>query len=308
MPTYTIQHITEYKYDAPVIDSTNLIKIYPFQSDSQNVISQEVIITHDPLINFYIDYWGNRVGVFTLTEPHESIKIDSRIKVHKDAPIRKLMKPLPEILKIDYTLPEHIQSQNLILEIISNAPISSNPKTLIQWCNEYVYTHFKYSKGITDAYTTLDEILKIGGGVCQDLAHVLIQMLRTLGITCRYVSGYLCPNKNGMRGQGATHAWVEVWTDDEGWCGIDPTNNMWVKDTHIKLSVGRNFNDCSPIKGTFKGIANQSLSIYVSVGYEDGQVIEDTNDVVMQQERLLVPANIPKKYYEQQQQQQQQQQ
>jgi len=83
---------------------------------------------------------------------------------------------------------------------------------------------------------------------------------------------------------------------------------MWVKDTHIKLSVGRNFNDCSPIKGTFKGIANQSLSIYVSVGYEDGQVIEDTNDVVMQQERLLVPANIPKKYYEQQQQQQQQQQ
>lgn len=302
MSTYTIQHITEYKYDAPIIDSVNMIKVYPYQSDDQNVISQEVLITNDPLINFYIDYWGNRVGIFSITEPHETIKIDSRIKIHKEAPALKLMKPLPEIIKLDYTLPEVIQSQSIILDIIKDAPLTEHKRTLIEWCNHYVYTHFKYEKGITDAYTTLDDILKIGKGVCQDLAHVLIQMLRTLGITCRYVSGYICPNKNGMRGQGATHAWVEVWLDDYGWFGIDPTNNMWVYDTHIKLSAGRNFNDCSPMKGTFKGIANQSLSIYVSVGYEDGHVIEDTNDVVMHQERVLVPAVIPKKYYEQQQQ------
>lgn len=305
MPTYTIQHITEYKYDAPVIDSTNLIKIYPFQSDDQNVISQEVIINTDPLMNFYIDYFGNRVGVFSVIEPHEYIKIDSRIKVHKEAPQHKLMKPLPEIMKLDYTLPEHIDSQQVILDIIKDAPISATKREIVEWCNQYVYHHFKYQKGITDAYTTLDEILKIGGGVCQDLAHILIQMLRTLGITSRYVSGYICPNKNGMRGQGATHAWVEVWLDEYGWFGIDPTNNVWVTDTHIKLSVGRNFNDCSPVKGTFRGIANQSLSIYVSVGYEDGHIIEDTNEVIMQEERVLVPARIPKKYYEQQQQQQQ---
>lgn len=304
MPIYTIQHITEYQYDAPIIDSTNLVKIYPFQSDDQNVISQEVMITGDPLLNFYIDYFGNRVGVFTLTEPHETIKIDSRIKVTKTPVGQKLMKPLPEILFFDFTLPDHISAQNTILEIIANAPQESDLEDLVTWCNSYVYHHFKYEKGITDAYSTVDEILKIGGGVCQDLAHILIQMLRTLGITCRYVSGYICPNNTGFRGVGATHAWVEVWFLNKGWLGIDPTNNCWVDDMHIKLSVGRNFNDCSPMKGTFKGIANQSLSVYVSVGHEDGYFVEDTNDVLMHQERVLVPAYIPKKYYEQQQQQQ----
>ncbi|MFT3903220.1 MAG: transglutaminase family protein [Niabella sp.] len=304
MPTYTIHHITQYVYDAPVIDSINQIKIYPFHADDQNVIQQDVFISHDPSINFFIDYWGNRVGVFSVTEPHYSIKIDSRLTVHKDAPSLRLMKPLPEIMRLDYTTPEIIESTSKMEEILRDAPIGEHKRTLVQWCNNFVYEHFTYEKGITNIETTVDDILTHGKGVCQDFAHVLLQMLRTLGITSRYVSGYICPNKNGMRGQGATHAWVEVWMDEYGWFGIDPTNRMWVNDTHIKLAVGRNFEDCSPVKGSFKGLANQSLNVYVSVGFEDGHIIEDNNMVTMQQERVAVPAVIPKQFYMQQQQQQ----
>ncbi len=107
-------------------------------------------------------------------------------------------------------------------------------------------------------------------------------MLRSLGIPSRYVSGYICPNKNGMRGEGATHAWVEAWVPGIGWIGNDPTNNAWVTNHHVKLAVGRNFNDCSPIKGTFKGPARQSLSVYVSVGYEDGHTFEEVNKVKLE--------------------------
>jgi transglutaminase-like putative cysteine protease len=102
-----------------------------------------------------------------------------------------------------------------------------------------------------------------------------------MGIPTRYVSGYICPNKNGMRGEGATHAWVEAYIPQLGWTGIDPTNNVWATSHHVKLAVGRNFNDCSPVKGTFKGISRQTLSVYVSVGYEDGHVFEEVNDVQM---------------------------
>ena len=109
----------------------------------------------------------------------------------------------------------------------------------------------------------------------------MLQMLRTLRIPCRYVSGYICPNKDGMRGQGATHAWLEVWIPEYGWAGIDPTNNTWITNTHVKLAIGRNFNDCSPVKGSFKGPANQKLSVYVSVGYEDGHIFEEVNNVKM---------------------------
>ena len=120
-------------------------------------------------------------------------------------------------------------------------------------------------------------------GVCQDFAHVLLQLLRTVGIPSRYVSGYICPNESGLRGEGATHAWVEIYTPTQGWLGLDPTNNIWTMDNHIRLSVGKNFYDCTPVKGTFKGLARQTLSVSVSVGYEDGRHFEEINNVLLEE-------------------------
>ena len=116
----------------------------------------------------------------------------------------------------------------------------------------------------------------------------MLQILRSMKIPCRYVSGYICPNKSGLRGEGATHAWVEAWIPRFGWAGIDPTNNVWVTNTHVKLAVGRHFADCSPVKGAFKGPANQHLSVFVSVDYEDGQIFEELNNVDLKRENLKV--------------------
>jgi transglutaminase-like putative cysteine protease len=149
----------------------------------------------------------------------------------------------------------------------------------VQDCCNYIYENFKYLKGITNVETTVDELLQHRAGVCQDFAHLMLQVLRTLRIPSRYVSGYICPNKSGMRGEGATHAWVEAWLPRYGWVGIDPTNNVWVTNKHVKLAVGRHFKDCSPVKGTFKGTATQKLSVHVSVAYEDGYTFEDVNNV-----------------------------
>ena len=46
-----------------------------------------------------------------------------------------------------------------------------------------------------------------------------------------------------------------------------------------KLATGRNFADCSPVKGSFRGPANQHLSVFVSVDYEDGQIFSELNKV-----------------------------
>jgi transglutaminase-like putative cysteine protease len=158
-------------------------------------------------------------------------------------------------------------------------------------CCAYIYQHFQYQKGITTVETTIDEILEHRSGVCQDFAHVLLQMLRTLGIPARYVSGYICPNKSGMRGEGATHAWIEYYLPGYGWVGLDPTNNVFAGPYHVRLATGRHFGDCSPVKGTFKGLAHQNLSVFVSVGYEDGHVFENLNDV--QQEEMEIEGTLP---------------
>ena len=144
--------------------------------------------------------------------------------------------------------------------------------TAVQQLNKYVYDNFKYIKGITSVETTVDEIWQIKAGVCQDFAHILLVMLRILSIPARYVSGYVCPHDNNLRGEGATHAWVEAYIPFYGWLGIDPTNNCVVDDLHVRLAIGRNFADCSPVKGTYKGTANQTLEVGVSVSHEDGLI------------------------------------
>ena len=116
--------------------------------------------------------------------------------------------------------------------------------------------------------TQVDEIWKLKAGVCQDFAHVLLVMLRMVGIPARYVSGYICPENDELRGAGATHAWVEAYIPFHGWLGFDPTNNCIASDRHIRLAIGRSFTDCTPAKGTYKSSSEHTLGVSVSI--EDG--------------------------------------
>ena len=207
-----------------------------------------------------------------------------------------------DLRTLDFARPESIHPKEVITDMVNEIRHSRDaPAMFIQRCSEYIFDKFEYRKGITTIETTVDEILAHKTGVCQDFAHVLLEMLRSTGIPSRYVSGYICPNQDGARGAGATHAWVEVYLPATGWVGIDPTNNIWVTDQHVVLAVGRHFNDCSPVKGTFKGPANQTLSVLVSVGYENGHTFEEQNAVKM----LIEPSNVPVIDYEAAAQQQQ---
>jgi transglutaminase-like putative cysteine protease len=301
MPVFKIQHVTKYSYNRPVKESVNQVRIYPVASSFQEILNHEVTITGSPEPFFFIDYWGNRCADFSLPGAHSELIISSRLVVRTTGneiteQVYSNWDDLHQLVENDFYLldlskPEDSKSTAIVKTIVES--IAAADKTImqvVQECSAFIYQQFTYIKGITNIETTVDEILEHHSGVCQDFAHVLLQLLRTSGIPARYVSGYICPNKNGMRGEGATHAWVEAFIPKLGWTGIDPTNNVWANTHHVKLAVGRNFNDCTPMKGTFKGLARQTLSVYVSVGYEDGQVFEEINDVQMQVTEASVTA------------------
>lgn len=293
MPVFKIHHITHYQYDRFVQESVNEIRIFSYEDRTQQLLKHELSITGTPEILSYTDYWGNKAGMFNVLLPHKELVIDSRLLVSTKSSAELSINYLGDFnalqaevngqLKLlELSRPDMIVSTEAIAAIIDSIDDNtSSIAEIVQRCCHTIFNSFQYIKGITNIETTVDEILEKKAGVCQDFAHVMLQVLRTLNIPSRYVSGYICPKKDGLRGEGATHAWVEVWLPSQGWAGIDPTNNVWVTNSHVKLAVGRNFNDCSPAKGSFKGPARQNLSVYVSVGYEDGQVYEGINDVAM---------------------------
>jgi transglutaminase-like putative cysteine protease len=294
MAVFKIVHVTKYHYNYPIKESINEIRLFPHNFDNQEVLHYELVLSRNPVMEISNDYYGNRIANFNTLEGHTEMIIESSMLVRVNHSLR-----IPEIDSIavqdlaseiekNITLlrlccPETIKNQNKINAILKRINIVNKPVLEIaQQCNQYVFDKFTYTKGITNIETTIDEILNHKKGVCQDFAHILLQLLRTAGIPSRYVSGYICPNKSGFRGEGATHAWVEIYTPTQGWLGLDPTNNIWTMDNHVRLSVGRNFNDCTPVKGNFKGIARQILTVCVTIGYEDGRHAQELNDVQLQ--------------------------
>ena len=120
-----------------------------------------------------------------------------------------------------------------------------------------LYEDFRYVQGITNIQTTAEEAMELGCGVCQDYSHILISLCHLAGIPARYVVGMLT-------GEGASHAWVEIY-QDEKWYALDPTNNLIVDDQHIKISHGRDYRDCLINQGVFTGYAKQTQEIQVVV-------------------------------------------
>jgi len=278
MPSYKIKHITRYSYSSTVIDCTNQIMLFPIIDGLLEVRNHQVKISYDPVVESFIDYFGNHVGVFSVIKPHTGLLIESVADVITKPIIFPIddMSAAPqwEILRnlkyhtayMDFLKPEIFISYDEVKNILND--IISEEKTPLQNAiafSEYVYNNFTYQKGITSVETKTEDVLKLKAGVCQDFANILIIFLRMFEIPSRYVSGYICPKDKEMRGEGATHAWVEAYIPNYGWLGLDPTNNCIVNDQHVRLATGRNFTDCTPVKGTYKGSGEHILEVSVEI-------------------------------------------
>jgi transglutaminase-like putative cysteine protease len=296
MPRFKIHHKTKYSYEGPVRDSASQIVLFPIKDEFQEVLRHELKITDDPEIEIFKDYYGNEIGSFTHAEPHRELLIDSRVEVitrikpapADDAPVARQWEEISGLAQqvdfIDFLKTEPFAGLQEMMQLpVSNGYRALTCREAAERLNDYVFQNFKYIKGITNVESTLDEVWNLRAGVCQDFAHILLFMLRLIHIPARYVSGYICPNTSRMRGEGATHAWVEAYLPFYGWMGLDPTNNCPANGTHVRLAVGRNFRDCSPVKGTYRGASGHQLEVGVSVAYEDGRTFEEAPAILTPQ-------------------------
>lgn len=331
MSIYTITHTTKYKYAGKVGNSANQIILFPKSGENQKILEQQLTISPEANIDYFSDYFENRIGVFSILDPHDELIILSELRVETHSrPFPVVNIPAQEQWQelkdktyedpfIDFLQAEKFDCQNEVRELLGTL-VSKDKSILdcVQAISAYINANFQYKQGVTTVETQIDEIWENRLGVCQDFAHMMIAMLRLVGIPARYVSGYICPSRGvEMRGEGATHAWVEVYIPTYGWQGNDPTNNCWVNDKHVKIAFGRDFRDCTPIKGTYEGTSSHNLHVSVVIHGDDGSKSGLTEEEIAEKESATIvtvveenvvksnPLNSYQLYIQQQQQQQQ---
>lgn len=244
----------ELRFSEPVWDHYYALRCIPINDDNQKITLTSRYVHPICCLNEVVDGFGNHKYVGHYMDYHKKFEYEIEgIAEVEGMRVRK--EPLHPMYKYPSKYTQYGETIKKTAEEIVLPEGTNLDKALVVM--QYLYDHFQYVSGSTSIATTAEEALKQGKGVCQDYAHIMLALLRYLGIPARYVNGL-------MIGEGFTHAWVEVYTG-EGWYGLDPTNNLHVDDYYIKLAHGRDYSDCVLDKGRFLGVTQQEQEIYVNV-------------------------------------------
>ncbi|QKS72880.1 transglutaminase family protein [Paenalkalicoccus suaedae] len=276
---YQIEHLNVLNYEAPVDQSLNQIRLKPRTDECQRLLTYRPEITPVSLTKEFSDLWGNNVESFFIAEPHKEliVKSTSVVSIQKSPFIRMVQfsDEMDKIFKSDLFHNHYLSFLNdtdstfLTKQQMdeANAEIGeeSNPVEYMLKVMNYMYEKFTYDPDATVVNTRATEAFDLKRGVCQDLTHVMLGLLRAKGIPSRYVSGYLYVGENSaLVGDSATHAWVECMVPGIGWTGLDPTNNVEALEQHIRVGIGRDYQDVSPLQGVYRG-GKHTLDVKVSV-------------------------------------------
>lgn len=271
-----IAHTTGFEYDGKANTSFNEARLTPLTLPGQIVVHSRVEVSPTPWAYTYKDYWGSQVTAFEVLDPHTSLTVTASATVHTDRtpadePVMgwddMRQKALADLHTESLALPERVAPPEDLMALARDIAASSvNPTEAAREVCALVHREVKYVSGSTTVDAFAAHSWAERSGVCQDMAHIVIGALRSIGIPTRYVSGYLHPKVDPVVGEsakGESHAWVEWW--DDGWRGFDPTHDTEPGDRHVIVATGRDYNDVKPLSGIFSGSGTSRMFVDVEV-------------------------------------------
>lgn len=285
---YQISHQTSYQYETPASLCHNMAYLAPVDFNNQKVLDFQYKISPEP--SFLIrrsDFFENEYLYFSIEKTHEKLDVEVQSKIETFVPHWISKPPLQTMpweivaewlrgpMVFNDTRQFTLESDfvQFVAEIKAYTLRSFHPNReifdAIKDLTKRIRADFKFTPGFTDISTPVAEFFQHKKGVCQDYAHFTLSCLRSLGLAAKYVSGYIetlpPPGKPKLVGADASHAWISVFIPDLGWVEFDPTNNLVVSDQHVRVAMGRDFGDITPLKGIVYGLGKQSLKVSVDV-------------------------------------------
>ncbi len=279
---FRIRHTTGFKYEQPAYESHNELRMRPLEGPRQRCISFGLEIDPVGAILEYQDFYGNSVHALSVYPPHGALAIVAQSLVERlpegdDAAGAMTFREFlardlsRNRLEYDFLNPSiYVPFSDPLRKFFWMAHPASDEDVFeyVQRVVSFVCGQFEYEPGLTEVHSTADEILTIGGGVCQDFAHLTIGVLRLAGVPARYVSGYLAPapGSKARAAPSASHAWIEAQVPLLGWVGFDPTHGCRSDYRHIRIAIGRDYADVPPIKGVFRSAGGkQKMTVELDI-------------------------------------------
>jgi transglutaminase-like putative cysteine protease len=268
-----IGHTTRVKYAGPVLTSFNEARMTPLTLPTQTTLESRVTVGPGVPVWTYNDYWGTYVSAFDLPDPHDDLLIRAVATVETEGPAEgrldrePLLAVAPEGRLLEFLLPTTLTTVTPeIVAAVTDDLRSLSPAEAAEAISSRVRDRVSYMPGATGARTDAQEAWDKGQGVCQDMAHVTVALMRAAGLPARYVSGYLHPDPKAEPGStavGQSHAWVEYWAGS--WAALDPTNGTPAGERHVVVARGRDYADVPPLKGIYHGPPESAMEVTVEV-------------------------------------------
>lgn len=303
-----VSHDTHYRYPQAVHTAHHIAHLSPPTAHTQNVLSHQLTVSPEPSAwTQRDDALDNRVTQWQIVGAHDALSVQARSVVET----RCIAPPdLPELGWVEaaahyryrsgqahdaaaaFTFAsKHVPRGEAFTAYA--APSFGADQTLVEAALDLLRRmdeDFSYQALSTTIHTPALAALHAREGVCQDFAHIMLACLRSLGLSACYVSGYLLTQppegQARLRGSDASHAWVALHVPDTtgastgAWLHLDPTNHRSGWDSpgedYVRLALGRDFADVSPLRGVLTGGASHELTVAVTVEpVDDG---DDTGD------------------------------
>jgi transglutaminase-like putative cysteine protease len=274
---FDIRYTSRFDYSSPVSESQNALRACPTSDARQQVSHYRVVTRPSARVFSYLDYWGTRVDTFGVRAPHDHLEVTAECTVDTHPAAAVMVAPGWAALDAPDFRDAHAEYLSCSAHVDWTDRVRAAARERAEQAGDdvvgtvlalhrHVGTTFEYAPGTTYVGVPVEELVASRRGVCQDFAHVLIALCRSVGVPARYVSGYLFassdhagddPDADEIDVQ--THAWVEAAIPGHGWLALDPTNRQQVGERHVKIGHGRDYDDVAPLKGTYVGGARHDL-------------------------------------------------
>jgi transglutaminase-like putative cysteine protease len=274
-----IYHRTAYSYSQPVTFGQHRLVLRPREGHDLRIVDMHVQIEPAHEVTWVRDVYGNSLALVDFAVPAERLEIVNDVTVERVEPFpeKHFHEPwlvawpppyaIEELPVIDayrhLSFPDDAGELQKWLDATLARRAADAEGMLLDLCGG-VHATVAYRRRAEKGVQTPRQTLESASGSCRDMATLLMEAARVLGIASRFASGYV-HGAASLAGHASTHAWTECYLPGLGWRGFDPTSGKAIGLQHVATGVSQHPRGVMPVSGSFVGARNLFHSMNVDV-------------------------------------------